>query len=539
MSNRFKRNFILLVCILAAILATYFIDDKDSFKTDSTEKDHHEYQYENPTTYIEELKELVADYSEENFSLENEYIDAIINSIETPKSCDNELADYGRLVDIIIENSLSESNINCPFLEKDREDISGERKREDVLFRSALKEAIDIIFYNSRDPREDICTLKDLKISLGMTDSYDLTKYDESSKILTIDYTSCTRQYLHSDSPWTGESSYLASIIAMELNRIRIETCDCRRIKGEEITSIQIGAPLSNIKDIACETQVQNYPDFANCEIPCLYLRSFEKRDSEAMLLLLAAFKQDRDIDDYYDSIFSANIKGLHAFFGLHDIDEIAEFYRIAYALDLRAYTGEALSDCYEKLGYYPLSDDEAQSLLGDGYCLSIFKTAIIDVVSEINRARDYTIEEALYLYSLAKSQVVCQAGTLISTPPNFDKGFITYYEPQFIEGIEAIENIFFNYLSAAYGIDKDEIKVKIIEEMPKFEEDSFYNSNIDLAKIKNRFPILSIISRNRKFYLDQNLYYKERLETLRDYNEFMEERKKGTSYSITPLDKN
>ncbi len=514
MRRSIKTGISFMIILLSLIVMPPKTKEKDFTKeTETTEKINP--RFDNYSLYLEELKKIEVDFRNANTYLNEEELRKILETDLTLLECDGEITDYRSLSDIIIENSILGNSQNNPFYHAS-DKITGEKNLEDRLFREALKKALDIVFEKNENPKDDICVLKDIKIALGSTGNFSAIVFDRNTSTLIIDYTQCVREFLsktlkNSDREWSEESDYLAALIASQFNKIRTEACSCQKEKGQQLTSVQIDVALSNILDISSITQVEDYLAGNQINIPDFYSWSTDKKESQRMLLLKAAFKEDRNLDNYYNSIFSADLQKLHAFFGLKDENDIIEFYKTAYALDVRASSDEALKKVYDELGYIPMLRSEINQFIGNACYLSIFKTAVGDIITRINEDKTYTVEEGLYLYNIAKSMTVTEAGSLILTPLE-GFGNVFWYDESFLSGVDAIDRVFYRFLSEAYSIKEQDLK-DIASSISASGSDA-----VDLFKLQNRFPLLNDIMREADINFDSIKDFKDKVETFKDY---------------------
>ena len=210
----------------------------------------------------------------------------------------------------------------------------------------------------------------------------------------------------------------------------------------------------------------------------------------------MAAFKENRSIEQYYNAIFDSNLKELFDFFGLKSNKDIKTFYNILYSFDtLNLNTLTATNLVPYSYNDYSLFSKK----VGHAYKTDIMKIAVTDLMNAIIRD-NLTINQSLFLYNFIKTNLFCYDGL------NNDDNFI--------KCVNEIEEFFNSFIGDYYNISKEEIE--------SFVSLSIYNKyfsnleNCDDNEIKyliEKYPLLTIISKTIKPDYLQLTYFEEVIE--------------------------
>ena len=105
----------------------------------------------------------------------------------------------------------------------------------------------------------------------------------------------------------------------------------------------------------------------------------------------------------------------------------------------------------------------------------------------------------------------VTEAGSLILTPLE-GFGNVFWYDESFLSGVDAIDRVFYSFLSEAYSIKEQDLK-DIASSISASGSDA-----VDLFKLQNRFPLLNDIMREADINFDSIKDFKDKVETFKDY---------------------
>lgn len=439
----------------------------------------------NINLYEQELANILPRYNVESIYLTPEVLEKIIYASKTTSKYPNTIINYFNLYDKIISNSEDKSDL---FVSSD----SDTTEPIDAIARTCLKNALDIMKENSVLNPEDNCHLTDLTI-INEKNSYNsYVYYDDAKATLVIDYEAFHKIYANISPKELQEEIFkegLTRLFILGLNLARADTCRHRLDYGQINSNTSYYGTLLSLSYTA--TLSCDYLDLN--EINEYIFDSFaeNKNHNTAVILLQALFKEKRDLNDLFAAIYNSDLTGVYKFFGLEDRSDIEEFYKVATTID---YLGE---NSNYKNSYFTKNtgtdDLSYRNHIGYAYKIDIFKTALTDLIDNIYNNADLSLEEVIFLYQFVKSIIVNEAYQEV--------GSIAYtFDQDFISNITTIEDIFKNFISTYYNISEEDVDALLIES-PVFELLSVNSSfeNIDIPKLKSKFPLLEFI----------NTYYK------------------------------
>lgn len=461
-------------------------DNSSNEENVSIEENFNEFTKEDLTKFLSQMSEIIPLYNLEEIYLSEEEISAIIQASENMQKCDNTSVDITELSETIINNSIDNKGrvtINYDLSSAEKEEISNTIKE---ALRNAL---LRMDNYRGISP-EDACVLKDIKIIIGKTSKDSYMHYDSKEKTLIVDYQEFIKMYNNIENEILQKNNILEGIsryLEYGLNYGCLQACDCRQEKGQENEVISYGKVLEVLQESAAISGNNHDLGAINKAIfDNLTLRSGR---GTSLMLLLSVFKENRNIEDLNKAIFDCNLKGVYDFFALKTEEEIAEFYKIAKSIDILTVDDEYENNFYAETRATDILD--FRNHIGYAYKVSIFKTSIKDLIKYLGTNKDLTKEEAMFLYKFVKSIAVNE--TYTKTQYNN-----YYYEPNYVQNIISIENIFFEFLSKFYSLTPEEVD-ELYEEYYYF-DDLEYNIdslNIDITKLNNKFPLLQFIITN------------------------------------------
>lgn len=458
-----------------------------------------------PSSFLMQLEMLETLYRFEETYLSQSEMMELLGTSSSIQTCDNADTDYSALYYDIIWNSTFETpnDENSAFSASYREnDIIGSQAR---TFTKALKGAIDYLKeHPNSDVKEDICHLKTLKFIIDESLQNDiLYTYDYETNTVHISFENCIMDFMDRNDEIENNAgsvertwhfqTYFEKLLIQILNHVRSTICDCRRVKGQKNTTIDPIDALGFITEASSESQTRNSEEYDGI-MPINYAYSFlDAREKEALMFFLAAFKPNRNIDDYYKAINDTDIDALHEFFGMDRKKDLYEFYKIAYAFN--TYEGSSMlsSEIDDSAIWTSQKSKDAFYLenVGLEHLIGILKFSTEDLIRMMN-PEDFTLEEALYLFDFVKGHLT---GFACDLTPRNEQNILEYPE-YYIEGVYDIESIYYDYLCTIYDIDEETLLTR--KSAIKMTYGEFFGGfkiyDIDSTKLLNTFPLLKTI---------------------------------------------
>lgn len=431
-----------------------------------------------------------------------EELSKILEVAETTKNCRSTNSDYSNLAHEIIKTSLLYSDdTNRVFIDdKDLPLYDNATIERDMIMRLSLKRAIIEMFDTSSNVPEDICRLKNLAVlnqnlqkeineENSIYTTLEFAMYNPNDNTLIVDYDALVRGYNelikdgnHNDLTFID---FIVLNIRHELDHARSYICDCRMEAGQEYDSISYKQTLMAIKEASAESQIYaNDLDILKSNRDLFVYEA--ERYQEALLLLLAVFKENRDINGYYKAINDTDLKALYDYFGLFSKEQIESFYKIIKTMD-GITTNNAIGYFLNSKGY--LTSREKEKVLGYTYKLDILKSNLTDLVSYQMQKGDLSIEEIIFLYSFVKGYVV--TGTFEEVG-NETVYFV--YDEDFLKDFLAMEESFYQFICTYYGVDISTIDSIIEKDIPVYYNEFLVCKGEFFERLRNRFPLIEFI---------------------------------------------
>lgn len=341
-------------------------------------------------------------------------------------------------------------------------------------FEIAIEEALKHIFKDCKNNyQEDLCSLKNISMmntSLSNeADDYAKKRtigcFDNKSNIVYIDYDVIVES-LNNINIEKKESNkeeitlidYLTMIIEHEFNHVRQYPCKHRIEAGDIEQTIGFYDKIpSFIIESSAESGIYNYNSIHEFEKKDNYDYSYlNYRESEALFMLLAAFKENRTLDGYYEAIYDCDIKKFWDFFDLDNDQKLKDFYKIFYAMNTIHERTELSNQIY--LENNSVTRSKLEEEVGQSYLNDMWKTVIKDIIDATERD-NLTIDDSLLLYLIAKSFVSAEAVNIIN---NEDDTFYYDFNEEFALLFDKVDNIYKEYLCLKYNITESELKDKL-----------------------------------------------------------------------------
>lgn len=445
-----------------------------------------EFNSEDLTNFLAEMSEVIPSYNLEEVFLSDEEINILIEASKNNQECDNTVLSCEELYNSIITNSLDENGlINIT------DEISLEDKQEiDIFIRECLKEALEGMLAKNEINLEDACVIKKLRIAIGKNYSNSWIEYYGNDKVLIIDYQKVKAAYNNYENENFRNNLIkegLIKCLKLGLGYPRLQTCDCRLEKGQTNINIGEGQVLDCLIKSAFFSSDNN--DLGNVNKSIFEYLGDTNKHNTSILLLLATFKENRNIKDLYEIVFNSDLAGLYKYFNLTTKEEIEKFYQIARTMEVITTDNEYQEEFFDNTT--STYSTAFRDYVGYGYKADIFKTSITDLMKSIASSKDINKEEAMFLYKYVKHVILNNTG-LNSRDNNF--------EPNFAKTIISIENIFFDFLSKFYNLNLEELD-ELYNDTLLYESwfltDGTNTSKIEFSKLVKKYPLLQFIEAN------------------------------------------
>ena len=404
----------------------------------------------------------------------------------------------------------------------------------------SIIEALYNIFSNRKnDYKEDICKFKNLSILVkdlneSEPDSEEriLGQYVPELNVIYIDYNaliealeSINEARSKTDDDEMTLDFLLTSTIEHELGHASQDLCEHRIENGDEGKKVELyGDYVNFILESSAESALYNYNGSAVEDIDSYTY--FDYRESEALLLLLAAFKENRNLDQYYESIFDCNINNFWEFFGINDDDDLKKFSYILYALNT---IHERTELVWEKVDEGTIiTKADIISTVGNSYLIDMMKIITKDIIDSTERD-SLSIDDSLLLYLLVKSYIVDESKLPVK---DGEYSYNREYDEEFAKLFKEIETIYKEYLCKKFNtsvedidelINSSEMELSLLTITLYFRGKN-KNPDIDsypkILKLQELYPILPTIISTRFCYPSE---YKK-------FDEYFSSIGKGTS---------
>lgn len=431
--------------------------------------------------YISMVSSVINTYNYEEFYFDNQKINDVLEAANSTQQCsfDDEI-DIMNLCSLIINNSINTGN--SPFL-TDYSNCSNEDLYIDELFRKCLFDAINISLSTSNNINEDYCLFKNLTIEKGNLKSIiALGLYEPQYNKITIDL-----DMIKSNMTSTTLEKDLFKTLLHELSHVKQFKCNCRT--NQVNYSVSYGAGQS-ILESSAESAFNNYYHVSE-STSYNTLRKYEN-----ILFLTVAFKENKNIDQYYNAIFNSDLDSFINFFDLDSKEKLVNFYNILYSFDTLGEYTDLANKIKNEYGQLEITEK-----VGNSYKIDIFKIAVTDLMKATKRDH-LKLRECLYLYRFVKTEIY---------------NLNSYYNDEsFFDSLYEIEKIFYSFLCDYYGVPNPIISfndfiLNVKQERKNQNKNSrFENYNeINLEEYDNliqKYPILEIINKNDNLLTNQQM---------------------------------
>ena len=331
----------------------------------------------------------------------------------------------------------------------------------------AIEDALSHIYSCENNLKEDICSLQSISMKntqlVNETDGYKtLGIFDNVTYTVHIDYDAIVESLKSTNESRKEQGKeeislrdYLTKIIEHEFNHVRQYPCK-HRIENNDLED-GIGFykdTPSFIIEASAESGVYNYNDEYGMNYK--YLDNYEYsyplyRESEALLMLLAAFKDNKTLDQYYEAIYDCDTKKLWEFFDLDNDKKLMNFYKIFYAINTLHGRTELAQTVYKDRNSVDRSELEAT--IGKGYLIDMLKFITKDIIDTTEK-NELSMDDSLLLYLIAKSYLVEEAEIRIKDGDSYRHEFDEDFAIQFNE----VEKNYKDYLCLKFNITEEEL---------------------------------------------------------------------------------
>lgn len=447
------------------------------------------------TNFLVQMSDIIPTYNLEEIYLNEEEIASVMTAANSVQDCDNDLLETDGIFNSIISNSNDDSGII-----RITYDISASEKEElDANLKECLMTAIDNLMSNHDISLEDACVIKKLKIVIGENGTNACLQYNPEENTLVMDYLGFFKNRYSQYNKQLGKNltkEATIKLFELALNYCRLQTCSCRLEKGQVNTTIDYTNSLSYFNECALYSgDMDNLGDVNRNFFDDYYLGV--NKHNMSLILLQAAFKENRNIEDLYKIMFSGDINALHEFFGLTTSEDIERFYRTTRSIEIQTTDNEYQDEFYSNTT--STMSTAFRNHVGYAYKIDIFKTAVSDLMRYVANHQDLSKEELVLLYKYVK-YVILNNSTIDKDEEEYDS--------EFAMNIISIENIFFGFMSKMYGVTMDELD-EIYEDIHTFDFDILEGdqktSNITGQRLTTKFPLLGFIAEYYKSYA--NIY--------------------------------
>lgn len=444
---------------------------------------------------IDSFKDVKISYDNEEVYISSSDVSEIIDDSFSNYECKNEnMYNSDVLFNIIKSNSadyvLNNKGVYSSFSYSDCDE-------EQIAFEGALKRYLDEYYESaSNDVMEDICNFSSLKIVFKsvplINSSYKVYgTYDNEENVMFLYPDNIRNKALKNNKTFEEEMYYT---IKHEFNHVRQMICGCKLDAGDAYDVFKFDKYYSFILEACAESEFYNSEKSLNENIffSPLYVYDQERKE-EALLFLLAMFGE-YDIDEYYNRMFDADLKGIHEYFDLNSDGEIYDFYRIIYAMDSILRRNNYSEKVKGNIDTFQLSE-----VVGFDYKANIFKLWLYDLFEYTLKHDDFSLEENVLLYYLVSSVITKSYYTDIGT----NEEILYSYDKSFVDVFREFDSLYKEFVSLKYDVTSDEVDNMISEysdnyiifDITRVLKGDYDSVRYDLAeKLINRFPLIRYV---------------------------------------------
>ncbi len=415
-------------------------------------------------SFAEYFDSIDLEYTAMESLLNDEDIAEIIDYSKTTCECNFEWNhDVSELKKKWRENSIQflEKNVLFQSAFCDYGESDSDLFHAQVDFEIALDRVVDdLISHVSNDIDEDMCRFETLSLVFNDLPDSLLGRYNIKDNVVFLDY---KKIFEYSKCNSFDSVDSFADVLSHELNHSRQIICEERSQLGQRYDDFSYSKYVcSFIIESSAESAKYNMNDISfNDEV---YTYSYERK-MESLLFLLAVCHENSDLKDYYDSIFDTDLEEFYQFFGCETEEEVYNLYKIIGSMDASLGRNSRLDRKEIK------TVGDAKALIGYNYKINIFHSILSDMVRYTCNHSDFSLEDNLTLFKIAKVAVLDGAYNVVV---NKSGELERIYDSQFVTSFKESEDMYYMFLSLYYQTD--------VSEMIQMEED-YVDSVINTAQ--------------------------------------------------------
>lgn len=331
-------------------------------------------------------------------------------------------------INCIKKNSIDYITNNKEYTLGFIDDIDNEHNQDKLMVQSIFKDAISDILINSTS--KDLCVLKDLKVVIRYSiENNNCLEYKKEDNLIII----------YPNNNWED----IEYAIRLELNKIRIDNCNCQDNTLFTYNTLNNAAVVSELYNTSKTDIFTSSDDIKN----------------ETLFLTLGLFHDNYTIDNYYKAIFNNDIDALYRFCNANSDEDIYKLNKILYAMN---------------------NNIDPQDY---DYKTELFGIIINNLINYTNNNKNFNLKNNLIIFNALKNLFNNNSSKNIEALCNT---YINYLSNHYMENINTITNMLndeeiTDYTIALYNLCN------------KFEKSGTVNS-FDLTysnKLLSKFPLL------------------------------------------------
>jgi len=376
------------------------------------------------------------------------------------------------LVNQIKDNSNSYLNKKSGYISAFLTDIESKYHLDQIATQEILKDVISGILKDSTN--KDICLIKNLRFVISYDNSNESFVYYSEKDSLLVVYPNNVRSVVDNKKVFFWDT--LKYAMQCEFNKIR--QCNCKCDKNEN------SFPYKTISDAALVSELYNLGKTEKI--------IFDSNVEYERLILALGLFGNFSISDYYNSIYSNDVKGFYNFCGVNNSSDIYTINKILYTMDV-------IND--------KNSTESIISKIGYDYRVDAFGMIISDMIMYTSSNADFSLKDNLIMFNIIKNLVVNNV--------SYD-----YYDDAF-ENISKLNDLYIEFLSKHYNTTVDKIlnlensdkilnySLAVIDICNKniYYDDLYFDYISYSSKLVERFPLLRQILANSS--INSSDYYK------------------------------
>lgn len=517
-----------MVLLAGTVFYTGKVKASSKISSKSYEKDVSECfeEYSDDMNYIKEYLEFFENYDivypYEKYDMSSYDIDNLIDEMKTTSDCNYTfVGDIRSIVSGIKDNSfeyLCEHNEYDSFFPDDNSDDNKYKIQE--YFENVLFEILEDIYKNgTNNVNEDFHKFKDLKIVIDGNIKNGIDGlYDDTDNLIALRFDYNKYSY---DLFREQYCDIIKHNILHELNHARQEMCSCRLNNGQELSSMDYCFPyVSFITESSAESSIFNQDSDMERDFNYVYLN---ERTMEKYLFLLGMFKENNNVNDYYNAVFDSDWNRLFEFLDVSSKEDATSVMRIIdnintlFGRSNKYYNIVVNSpELLNKDQNYTLTFEDVRYEVGFNFKMDILKYYLEKLIVYTSNHEDFSLEENLMMFNYAVNLVI--SDSYISANYYEDGNGITKcdygYDSNFISALNTIYAKYREFLRVYYNVNDDDMNM--IESDNDYLRSLFEMTNCIDSRIgsksymlKNKFPLLN----NIKLYTDLSDNYYSFLE--------------------------